>query len=113
MKQLEGQVLSSREVTMKRFKKGELAYKETILGGCTNQGPCDQVAVQLLRTACVSNNCKNLVGKLSKLELVIKAQEKFIENLDPNSVEFRTEARELTCLVEARDRAKTAKEILS
>ena len=107
----DGTVLSDRAVTMKRFKAGELAYKETILGGCTNVGACDKVAVRWLHTACIVDNCKNLAGSLKKLNLVISAQEKMVSSLDCASVEFRTEIRDLETLKAVRDRATAGKEM--
>ena len=83
--------------------------KETILGGCTNLGPCDKVAVRWLHTACVSNNCKNLVGNVRKLDIIINAQENMIEKIDKDSVEYRTELNELQCLHETRGRMQSHK----
>lgn len=106
MKKPDGVVFTDRDETLKRFRKGEIAYQETILGGCTNVGTCEKVAVRWLHTACVTDNCRNLVGNMSKLNLVISAQEKLIERLDANSVEYRTESRDLQTLVETRERAQ-------
>ena len=109
LKRTEGTVLADRIVTLKRFKKGEMAYKETILGGCTNIGPCEKVAVRWLHTACVVDDCKNLVGNASKLDLVITAQTRLIEGLDLHSVEYRTEMQDLQTLIKARDGLKLTK----
>lgn len=106
MKKPDGVVFMSRDETMKRFKKGELAYRETILGGCTNVGSCEKVAVRWLHTPCVTDNCKNLVGNMSKLDLVITAQQRLIKGLDVESVEYRTESRDLLTLIETRERAQ-------
>lgn len=100
----DGVILMDRSLTLRRFKSGELAYRETILGGCTNVGTCDKVAVRWLHTACVADNCKNLVGNMGKLELVIAAQQKLIDRLESSSVEYRTENQDLQTLLDARDR---------
>lgn len=107
MKKPNGVVFMDRDETLKRFKKGEMAFRETILGGCTNLGTCEKVAVRWLHTACVTDNCKNLVGNLSKLNLVIAAQKKLIDRLNTDSVEYRTELNDLQTLVETRERAQS------
>jgi len=104
LKKPDSSLLLDRSVTLKRFKNGEMAYKETILGGCTNIGACDRVAVQWLHTACVTDNCKNLVGNMTKLDLTIKAQENMLERLDKASVEYRTELQDLQALINVRKR---------
>lgn len=107
MKKPDGVVFMDRGETLRRFRKGEIAYQETILGGCTNLGTCEKVAVRWLHTACVIDNCRNLVGNMSKLDLVISAQQKLIERLDANSVEYRTELRDLQTLIETRERTRS------
>lgn len=100
-----GIVLADREVTLKRFRKGELAYRETIIGGCTNTGSCDKVAVRWLHVDCVRDNCKNLVGSVPKLNRVIAAQQNMLARLDKDTVEYRTEVEDLQTLIDARERA--------
>ena len=102
-------ILADREITVKRFKKGELAYRETIIGGCTNVGTCEKVAVRWLHADCVRDNCKNLVGNVSKLERVIAAQQTMVESLDKGTVEYRMEADDLNILVTARDAIRDKK----
>lgn len=96
-------VLIDREVTLHRFKKGELAYRETALGGCVKVGECDQTPIRWLNVDCLSG-CRNLVGRLSKLERVIVAQSRMVESLDPESFEFRTEKADLDVLIATRDK---------
>lgn len=109
LKSADGTVLIDREATMHRFKKGEMAYKETLLGGCTNLGECDQVALKWLSVDCLRDSCKNLVCKLSKLERVVIAQERLVAAIDPQSVEYRTEAADLEVLRGAMEQAKKKK----
>jgi integrase len=96
-------ILVDREATIERFKKGELAYRETLLGGCTNTDECDQVALRWLDVNCVSG-CKNLVGRLPKLDRVIAAQSHLLSKLDPGSIQYRTEKADLDVLIDARER---------
>lgn len=97
-------IIESREETIKRFKKGELAYKETLLGGCTKIGDCDQPALNWLDTDCLTNGCKNMVCNVSKLEKVIIAQEKLVNSLEKSSLEYRTEKADLDILVSAKNK---------
>ena len=96
-------VIIDREATLRRFKRGELAYRETALGGCVKVGECDQVGIRWLNVDCLSR-CGNLVGKLSKLERVIVAQSRLVDSLDPESLEFRTEKADLDVLIATRDK---------
>lgn len=100
---LDGVVIVDREVTLQRFKKGELAYRETFLGGCTNPDGCEQVAIKWLDVDCLAG-CRNLVGRLPKLERVISAQAQLVERLEPASAEYRAEKADLVVLVETRER---------
>ena len=87
-----------RDDLIKQFKNGEIAYKETPLGACTTITPCDKMAFRNI-TACIS--CDRAVIKPSKLERVIKRQSVFVkelEQMDSNSVEYRTEMSELKAL---------------
>lgn len=101
----ESTLLLDRENTIRRFKKGEIAYKETLIGGCTNVNKCTKSALKWLNTDCLTNGCQNLVCNLNKLEKVIIAQENMIALLDEDSVEFRTEKSELESLLEFKNRA--------
>jgi hypothetical protein len=98
LRDTDGTVLIDREATMRRFKKGEMAYKETLLGGCTNVEQCDQVALKWLNVDCLRDGCKNLVCNLTKLQRVVTAQERLVAAIDPQSVEYRTEAADLEVL---------------
>ena len=97
-------IMESREETIKRFKKGEMAYKETLLGGCTKIGSCDQSALNWLNTDCLTKGCKNMVCSIPKLEKVIIAQEKLVNSLDEQTLEYRTEKADLNALVSAKNK---------
>lgn len=100
-----GTVTFDRERTLRQFKKGEIAYQETILGGCTSTQPCKQPALKLINTTCLSDGCKYLVCHMSKLDRVISAQTKLVDNIDENLLEYRTERSDLDILIKARDKA--------
>jgi len=97
----------SREQTVRMFEKGELAYCETVLGGCASVEPCKSTPLDWMRLDCLESNCRNLVVVPSKLQRVIKAQQVTVGKLravDDASVEYRIEAQTLQRLVDAQDR---------
>lgn len=99
----DGKVVVNRKKTIEAFRRGEIAYRETPLGGCTSTTGCDQIAVRWLNVDCLAG-CKNLVGKLDRLETVIAAQGRLVSCLDADSVEYRSERENLEVLSRARDR---------
>jgi hypothetical protein len=97
----------SREQTVRMFGKGELAYRETVLGGCASVEPCKSTPLDWMRLDCLESNCRNLVVMPSKLQRVIKAQQATVEKLhaaDEASVECRIEAQTLQRLLDAQDK---------
>lgn len=95
----------TRSETMKMFKRGELHYKETIIGGCTKSGECDMPALDWLNTACITKNCGNLVGRVSTLRQIVAEQEKLVASLPTSSLLYRTENANLIALSAAYDKA--------
>jgi hypothetical protein len=111
LKDSAGVLLSDREATLRRFRKGEISYKETPIGGCTKVGECDQPALNWLHVDCLRDNCRNLVGNLTKLERVIVAQEKMLRALDQSTIEYRTEKADLEVLVATREAALQVRKV--
>lgn len=101
----DGLVLVDRDATIARFKKGELAYKETLLGGCTSTESCEIQPIKWLQIDC-AKGCKNMVGRLSKLERVIVAQSKMVSRLDRATVEYRAENGDLGVLLDIQQKVK-------
>lgn len=85
-------ILASREETINRFRKGELAYKETPLGGCTTVEPCEKKAMRAV-SACIS--CHKAVIKPSKIAKVIDAQSRLVDSMDKSSMVYRMEMEHL------------------
>ncbi|ACD14675.1 MAG: integrase [Paraburkholderia sp.] len=97
----------SRDQTVRMFRKGELAYRETVLGGCASIEPCKSTPLDWMRLDCLESNCRNLVVVPSKLQRVIKAQQVTVGKLravDDASVEYRIEVRTLQRLLDAQER---------
>jgi hypothetical protein len=103
----DGEILIDRALTLKRFQRGEMAYRETILGGCTSTDTCNNAAIRWLHVDCLRDNCKNLVCSAPKLSRVIAAQTKMLERMDQSSVEFRTEQQDLLTLETALTKANS------
>lgn len=99
----EGAILLDRDATMRSFKNGEIAYKETPIGGCTKVGSCDEVAIRFLDVDCLGG-CPNLVGRLSKLEQTIGGQTNLVNRLKPGTIEWKIEKADLDVLLETRTR---------
>jgi len=96
----------SREQTLAMFNKGEIAYRETVLGGCTNVGPCKSSPLDWLPLKCLGSNCKSLIVVPSKLQRVINSQQRQVEKLSAfgeDSVEYRMESQTLANLLAAQE----------
>jgi hypothetical protein len=99
----------SREHALDLYKKGQLAFKETALGGCTSTEACKASPLEPIQYECLETNCPNLVVYGKRLDLVIRTQETFLANLaksNPGSVEHRLESENLNTLHNARSRLK-------
>ncbi len=97
-KKIEGNIINIpelREQTIEKVKKGEMAYKETPLGGCTTIEPCNEKPFIAI-TACI--DCSKAVLKLSKVKRVIEVQKEMCNKLDRDSFVFRAEKDQLNDL---------------
>ncbi len=78
---------------------GRLSYKAHPLGGCTHIGACDkQKGLRLTSGICISENCRSLIGKHSRILKIIPIQRGIVANLDPNSIAYQMEMEELGIL---------------
>lgn len=97
----------TRSETLKLFKDGKLAYKETVLGGCVSTEECKVQPLEVIPIECLEKNCANLVVSPKRLDLVILSQEIVVATLERDecgSVEHRLEAGSLQLLLKARQR---------
>lgn len=111
LKSGDGLMLEDRATTLRRFQKGELAYKVTPVGGCVNPGACEQNPIDVLHVDCVSENCKHLVGNLKKTERVVLIKSRELEALRVTSKclpELIHEEAEFQKLVAGYDLARAA-----
>jgi len=94
-------IVEFRKQTIKNMKNGSIAFKSTPLGGCVSIERCDKRMLRQV-TACIA--CTGSVIVESKLNRVIQLQEKFINELEKDSIEYRTEHKELIKLKDARNK---------
>ena len=85
-------ILKNKEKTLQQFVNGQISYKETALGGCISTSACDYT---LTRSLLACGNCQSSIIKQSKFNYIIKKQKEFIEFLDKDSIEYRTEVKDL------------------
>lgn len=98
LKKQRNEVMSAEEVK-EQIRMGRLAYKTHPLGGCTGTGACDkQKGLRLTRGICVTEHCKCLVGKHSKIIKIVQIQRAFVSRLDPDSIVYAMEKEELDML---------------
>ena len=95
--------LFDRTETEKQFKKGQISWKETFIGGCTSVTKCDKTAMDFLDIECISAGCKNQVIIFSKLERVISIYQNHVNSLDPDSIEYRSESASLSVLLNTKE----------
>jgi hypothetical protein len=94
-----------REETLALFAKGELAYRETALGGCISTEACKSDPMEPIPYECLESNCVNLVVLGKRLDKVIQSQQvavAMLEKTENGSVEHRLEARSLEALLKAK-----------
>lgn len=89
--------------SIKRFRKGEIAYKDTSLGSCITLTPCES---RLMGSIIACMSCDSAVHTIKKIDSVIQIQEEFLELLDKSSVEYRSEVKDLEILIDYRDKIK-------
>jgi hypothetical protein len=96
-----------KEETLKLFRDGKLAYRETVLGGCIAVEGCNHTPLEPIPWDCLENDCTNAVVFEKRLGLLIRTQETVVATLastEAGSVEHRLEADHLQVLLKARKR---------
>jgi hypothetical protein len=97
----------SKAETLKLFRDGKLAHRETPLGGCTAVESCDLTPLEPIPWDCLAKDCANAVVFGKRLSLLIKTQETVVATLEKDecgSVEHRLEMDHLRVLLKARQR---------
>jgi hypothetical protein len=92
---------NNRDKTLQLFKNGEIAYKNTALGGCISTEACDS---RIARSTTACFDCYGGILKKSKVDNVIQKQKEFMEYLNKDSIEYRTEMDDLNKLEDLRNK---------
>nr|WP_236165662.1 integrase [Pseudomonas fulva] len=91
----------TEEESQRLAKLGLRAYTESPLGICTSSDPCDKRAHGNFKTC---PGCSALVAKESVMNETINIMKFDLEELDPESIEYRAEQQNLADFIEIRDR---------
>lgn len=78
-------VLFDRKQTMAKFRRGELRFTTTPLGGCASVDPCNYRAMGSI-LECI--NCKNSVIKEKSLNLVVSEYGRFLSKIEPGTAQY-------------------------
>lgn len=93
-----GEVMSREDVS-KQMKAGLLSYRSGPLGGCTKPGRCDKrKGLDLIDISCITEGCKSIVGKHSKIIRVIQLKRASMAHITQGSIESEIEREELKAL---------------
>lgn len=91
----------TQEEMQRQAKLGLRSYTESPLGICTSAEPCDKRAHGNYETC---PGCSALVAKESVMEETINIMRFDLEQLDPESIEYRAEQQNLADFIQIRDR---------
>ncbi|MNC29810.1 hypothetical protein D3C75_780740 [compost metagenome] len=94
-------VNGTMEDTVKLASKGLAAYTEIPLGGCGSPAPCDKRAHGNFFTC---PGCRHLIGKESVMNDTLAIMKLDLDELDPNSMEYKAEKQNLEDFAELRSR---------
>ena len=79
-------VFPNREETIKRMKKGEIAYKPSLFGACTSPDSCEKISFTAI-TSCLS--CAHAVfdtGSAEKMQKVVQRLQRARDTQAPSSL---------------------------
>ncbi|WP_143562479.1 hypothetical protein [Shewanella sp. UCD-KL12] len=96
-------ILEVRQKTEEAVSRGEVHYRQTLLGGCTNAEQCDCLMLGEF-TSCLSNACA--VIKPVNVSEQITELTKYINLLKPNTGEYQVVDEELRELIALQNREK-------
>jgi len=85
-------IYRDRSETTKNFRNGLIFYRETALGGCMSRSGC-ALRAHVVVTACI--NCKDGLIQQSNFDSLIEEQQSLVDQLEPNTMEYVTEAEQL------------------
>lgn len=93
-KLLNGEVLVEqfKEETIKKARNGEISYRKTLLGGCTNNETCECLILGEF-AECLTSKCAVITS--SRIESLILSTQKELLSYEPGSIEYLATESEL------------------
>lgn len=91
-------VFPNREETIKRMKKGEIAYKPSLFGACTNPDSCEKISFTAI-TSCL--NCTHAVfnaGSAEKMQKAVQRLQRARDTQVPSSLLYGQMDRDILAL---------------
>lgn len=85
-----------KEETAQRVHNGEVSYRKTLLGGCTNMETCE-CSILGEFADCLSSKCAVITS--SNIEKLIASTQRELQCYEPNSIEFLSTESELEDLL--------------
>ena len=79
-------IFPNRDETIKRMKKGEIAYKPSLFGACTNPDSCEKISFTAI-TSCLS--CAHAVfdaGSAEKMQKAVQRLQRARDTQAPSSL---------------------------
>ena len=95
-------ILEVKKETQRRVKRGEMTYRETLVGGCMKIDPCEEYMLGSLKTGhCLG--CSGATVKLSKVDALIQQTQNELSKFPSDSGEYQILSAELSTLTTYRD----------
>jgi hypothetical protein len=88
-------ILEDKNKTLKLFKNGDMAYKETAIGGCVSNEPCNSY---LLNSLSECFTCNQSIIKQEKVHYVISKEVALLKQFDKGTIEYKTIEKEIDIL---------------
>ena len=98
-----------RTETSKRVDKGEIYYRDTLLGGCMKQGKCDSFMLGAI-TECLT--CDDASIKENKVDIQIEELKEQLTHFEESTGEYQVLLAELTKLLSYKEQRVTQEEAL-
>lgn len=93
-------IATDREVTLKKFKSGDMVYKEGPLGGCVNPEPCEKIGFMNV-LVCTDCNYSILDGaSVVKIKHGLRNLERSMSMFAPESPFYKQLSNEVDAITQ-------------
>jgi hypothetical protein len=97
-------IVLDRAKTLKEYKQGKRAYRETFAGGCVKVGDCDRPLSDPMNLSCLLNDCANQVIEMPKFERLIRIQVRVVAELEKTAPQLPETRIERSVLGQMQDK---------